>query len=630
MISPDWVVRSSVTVGQIALDGGDIYWVEGRPEEGGRNVIVRCSATGGSVDITPAPFNARSRVHEYGGGAYAVFQGSVYFSNDGDSRVYRQSPGESPIPISEVDHCRYADFTVDSLHRRLICVREDHRPTEQEAINTLVAVPWDGGSTEVLVSGSDFYCAPRLSGDGKWLAWLSWMHPNMPWDGCELWCARIAEDGSLAEPAQIAGGVEESIFQPEWSPDGELHFVSDRSGWWNLYRWSKDKAEPLCPMAAEFGRAYWVFGLSTYGFAAPGRIICAYTQNGAWRLGAIERGSAAVRPFEMPFTEISYLKVSPGAALFCAGSPYTTESIVRLDLESERCEPVRDASSLALEERAVSSPEPIEFPAADGKVAYAFYYSPANPDYIGAAGEHPPLLVLSHGGPTSAATTSLNLAIQYWTSRGFAVVDVNYGGSTGYGRAYRMRLNGQWGIVDVDDCVSAARSLVARNFADPARLIIRGRSAGGYTTLAALTFRDAFKAGASYYGVSDLTALVRETHKFESRYCDRLIASFALHGEIYRERSPIHHVEQLHSPVIFLQGLEDKVVPPDQAERMVAALRAKRIPVAYLAFAGEQHGFRKAENIKRSLEAELYFYSRVFGFELAESVTPIAIEHLPA
>ncbi len=481
---------------------------------------------------------------------------------------------------------------------------------------------------QVLVSGNNFYANPRLSPDGARLAWLTWNHPNMPWDGCELWAADVLADGTLDRAQLVAGGLDESIFQPEWSPDGVLHFVSDRTGWWNLYRWRAGSIEQLTDLPAEFGVPQWVFGMSTYAFASAERIICAYTQDGVWHLASLDTRTKALTPFDLPYTEVSNVCVGAGCAVFTAASPSQSAAIVRLDLGTGQVTVLRRSSDVAVDAGYLSTPQSIEFPTEGGLTAHGIYYPPTNRDFVAPAGERPPLLVLSHGGPTGATSTSLSLGMQYWTSRGFAVLDVNYGGSTGYGRAYRQRLDDAWGIVDVDDCVNGARYLVAQGLADERRLAIRGGSAGGYTTLAALTFRDVFRAGASHFGVSDLEALATDTHKFESRYLDRLVGPYPARRDLYIARSPIHFTDRLSTPIILLQGLEDKVVPPSQAEKMFAAVKAKGLPVAYVPFEGEQHGFRKAENIKRAMEAELYFYSRIFGFDLADPVEPVQIENL--
>ena len=628
-ITSDLIASGTIRLGQIALDGGDVYWIEMRPAEGGRNVIVRRTSDGRTTDMTPPPFNARTRVHEYGGGAFVVIDGTIYFSNFADQRLYRQEPGAQPRPITPEADLRYADGVIDRRRGRMICVREDHTVAGREAVNTLVSLELEGGEGgQVLVSGNDFYSSPRLSPSGSRLAWLTWNHPNMPWDGTELWAGELKADGSLGRTERVAGGVDESIFQPEWSPDGVLHFVSDRTGWWNLYRWRDGRIEPLCEMAAEFGRPQWLFGMHTYAFESAGRIICTYTEQGTWRLASLDTAARKLELIETPYTKIWSLLAASGRVVFGAGSPTQLPSIVRLDLATRRLEVLRRSSDIAIDTGYLSIPQAIEFPTEHGLTAHAFFYAPQNRDYIAPPGGRPPLLVKSHGGPTANTSTTLAWDIQYWTSRGIAVLDVNYGGSTGYDRAYRQRLNGQWGVVDVDDCVNGTRCLVERGEVDGNRLAIRGGSAGGYTTLCALTFRDIFKAGASYYGVSDLEALAKDTHKFESRYLDRLIGLHPERRDLYQKRSPIHFTDRLSCPVILFQGLEDKVVPPNQAELMVEALRAKGLPVAYVLFEGEQHGFRRAENIKRALDAELYFYSKIFGFELVDPIEPVPIENL--
>lgn len=622
LISADFVAQASLFFGQIATDGSDIYWIEQRPADGGRHVIAHRAPDGAITDVTPPPFNARTRVHEYGGGAFTVSEGVVYFSNFADQRLYRHRPGDRPAPLTAGDGFRYADAVVDRGRHRLICVREDHTASGREAVNTLVAVNLRGGDAgTVLVAGNDFYASPRRSPDGSRLAWLTWHHPNMPWDGTELWVGTFGPDGAIARQDRVAGGPSESIFQPEWSPDGTLHFVSDRTGWWNLYRLRAGRVEPLCAMDAEFGRPQWVFAMSTYAFESADRIVCAHTTNGLWRLGRLRVGTGALEPIDLPYTEMtSYLRIADGQAVFTAGSATQPLSVALLNLHTNQVTVLRRSTSLTADPALLSHPEPVEFPTEGGLTAHGFFYSPRNAQYAVPAGERPPLILMSHGGPTSATHTALDPEVQYWTSRGFAVLDVNYGGSTAYGRAYRERLRCRWGIVDVDDCVNGARYLGKRGLVDPARLAIRGGSAGGYTTLAALTFRDVFRAGASYYGVSDLEGLAKETHKFESRYLDSLIGPYPQRRDLYVARSPIHHSDRLSCPVIFFQGLEDAVVPPSQSERMYEALRAKKIPTAYLAFEGEQHGFRRADTIRKCLEAELSFYARVFGFTLADPV----------
>ncbi|QSJ21045.1 prolyl oligopeptidase family serine peptidase [Nostoc sp. UHCC 0702] len=628
-ITTDLITARTIGLGQIALDGEDIYWSELRPSESGRTVVVRQTANHQIQDVTPTPFNVRTRVHEYGGGSFLVVDGTVYFSNFTDQRLYRQDRSSEPQAITSEVAMRYADYIFDRQRQRIICVCEDHTVAEREAINTVVSIGLDKDSQlQQLVSGNDFYASPRLSPDGSRLAWLTWNHPNMPWDGTQLWVGELKADGSLGDTQQVAGGLDESIFQPEWSADGKLYFISDRTGWWNIYRWQNGDIESLTQMKAEFGRPQWILGTSTYGFESANRIICTYTQQGSWYLASLDTTTKQLKPLTTPYTEITSVHAAPGRVVFQGSSPTELKAIAQLNLANGKLEVLRRASDVTIDAGYLALPQAIEYPTADGKTAYALFYPPKNRDYTAPEGEKPPLIVKSHGGPTAATSSSLSFGIQYWTSRGIAVLDVNYGGSTGYGREYRQRLNGQWGIVDVDDCVFGARYLVEQGEVDGDRSCISGGSAGGYTTLCALTFRNTFKAGASYYGVSDLEALARDTHKFESRYLDGLIGAYPQQRQIYQERSPINFTDRLACPVIFFQGLEDRVVPPNQTEAMVTAMRAKGVPVAYVPFAGEQHGFRQAQNIKRSLEAELYFYSRIFNFELAEPIEPVVIENL--
>ena len=616
---------------QPTFDGDDSYWLELRPKEGGRNVIVKRNTTGVCVDITPPAFNARTRVHEYGGGDYLVSDGMVYFSNFSDQRLYRQEASGAPEPLTGAADMRYADGRLDHARGRLICVREDHTGAGSEPVNSIVAVavqPGDGFGS-VLVEGNDFYSSPRLSPDGTQLAWLTWNHPNMPWDGCELWVGEFGEDGKLASTRWVAGGAAESIFQPEWSPDGVLYFASDRSGWWNLERITADGGiERVTQSKAELGMPQWVFGMSSYAFTSNDVVVCSHIEQGVSTFATLDLQSGKLTSIDCPYTDIQYLRAANGQAVFRGGSPTDVASIVKFDLSTGQFETLRRSNDLETYPQYFSVPRAIEFPTEGGLTAHGFFYPPQNPDYRAPANEKPPLIVKSHGGPTAAASTALSLSVQYWTSRGFAVLDVNYGGSTGYGRQYRERLNKKWGIVDVDDCVNGARYLAERGEVDGERLIITGGSAGGYTTLCALTFRNAFKAGASHFGISNTEAMARDTHKYESQYLTGLLGPYPERKDIYFDRSPINFPERLSCPVIFFQGLEDKVVPPNQAEKMVEAIRGKGIPVSYVAFPGEQHGFRQAKNIKRALDGELYFYSRIFGFELSEPVEPVDIENI--
>jgi dipeptidyl aminopeptidase/acylaminoacyl peptidase len=637
-ISAELVAAGGVSLDEVRVSGPAVCWVEGRPLEGGRQVVRRAVPGGGrpAEDLVPEGFNARTRVHEYGGGSYALAGETLFFSNFRDQRLYRLDPGAAaprpitPEPPAPAAH-RYADACPTPDGRRLVCVRERHH--DGEVHNELVAVPAGGGEPVVLAAGRDFYASPRVGPDGRRLAWLEWDHPNMPWDGTELRLAELTGDALAGDPVTVAGGPEESVFQPDWSPDGVLHLVSDRTGWWNLYRVAPEgrvgELEPLYPAEEEFGHPQWVFGMATYAFLPGGRIACVHGRGPMQRLGILEP-DGTLKDLDLPFTSFypPHLRAAGDRVAGIAGSPTSAPAVVLIDPADGGVEVLRSSADRELDPGYLTVPEPIEFPTEGGRTAHALYYPPANRDVQGPAGERPPLVVASHGGPTSGVSSDLHVGYQYFTSRGIAVVDVDYGGSTGYGRAYRRRLDGRWGIVDVDDCVAAARHLAGRGDVDPARLAIRGGSAGGYTTLCALTFRDDFSAGASYFGVADLAALARDTHKFESRYLDRLIGPWPQAEALYRERSPIHVTDRLSCPVVLFQGLEDEVVPPAQAEMMAAALDAKGIPHAYLPFPGEQHGFRQAAHIRRALEAELYFYSRVFGFDLAEPVDPVPIAHL--
>ncbi len=628
-ISTEMLVAESVRLGGVAVDGPDVYWVEGRPMEGGRNVLLRWRAGAAAPEeVTPEPYSVRTRAHEYGGGAYLAAGGEVWFANFADQRLYRQRPGAPPEPLTAPGEFRYADMILDAARGRLICVREDHSGGG-EPVNEIVAVGLEDGAVEVLAGGHDFCSTPALSPGGDRLAWLTWDHPNMPWDETMAWVAEFDPAGRLEVPRKVAGGDGVSVFQPAWSPAGELYVAADPGGWWNLNRWDGARLHCVVEMPAEFGQPQWLFGMRTYGFAGDGSIVCAYCRQGEWRAGRLFPETGELRRLGLDLTDIEGLAVTDRHAVFLGGSPRRPLAVIRFDLKTGEQRVLRESVSVAVDASCISEPANIEFPTAGGETAHGFFYPPRNGGFTAPEGELPPLIVISHGGPTAATSTALNLKLQYWTSRGFAVLDVNYRGSTGYGRAYRDRLKGEWGIVDVEDCLHGARYLADAGKVDAARLVIRGGSAGGYTTLAALTFHDLFRAGASYYGVGDLESLVRDTHKFESRYLDQLIGPYPERKDLYRARSPIHFTDRLSCPVIFFQGLDDRVVPPNQAEQMVAALRARRLPVAYLAFEGEQHGFRRAETIRRALEAELYFYGRIFGFTPAGRIEPVPIENLP-
>src|SRR5581483_8858238 len=599
-ITADLIVQGTVGLGQVMLDGEDVYWIEARPAEKGRNVIVRRTPDGQCKDVNPPETNVRTRVHEYGGGAYAVRDGGVCFSNFTDQRLLMKHISSVMsgyiTPETQASDLRFADAVFDFPRNRLICICEDHTVSGKEPVNKIISIglsrkPPGWNEMKDLVTGCDFFSSPRLSPDGKQLAWLSWNHPNMPWDESFLWVAEVKDDGSLWKKHIIAGGVGASIFQPEWSPDGALHFVSDRYKWWNLYRYKDNKVEALCPMEAEFGMPQWVFRMSTYAFLDARRILCTFIEKGHPQLGILDTTTQQLTRLDTPYSKFDSIRAANGRAVFTAGSPTQPTAVVEFNPDSGEFKTLRRAGEMTIDPDYISVPEAVEYPTEQGLTAHAFYYPPRNRDFVAPAGEKPPLVVEIHGGPTAATYPVFNLGIQYWTSRGIGVLDVNYGGSTGYGRDYRERLNGNWGVVDVDDCVNGAKYLAERGLADANRLAITGGSAGGYTTLCALTFRDVFRAGASHYGVSDLVALDEDTHKFEAKYTQRLVGPWPASRDLYIERSPIHHTDRLSAPVIFFQGLDDKIVPPNQAEMMVEALRKKGLPVAYVAFEGEQHGF---------------------------------------
>ena len=638
-ITPAMLATSEVRLGFVALEDGLVYWSESRPAEGGRIIVSRGSAFSSPVELLPAGFSARTTVHEYGGGAWTVHRGTLFFSNFEDQRLYRLAPGEEPVPITPETggaH-RYADGRITADGSLWVGVRERHEGTnvQTDVHNELVAIPTDGSEgPTVLAQGRDFYSSARLSPDETRLAWLSWNLPWMPWDGCELHVADVVPDGSLVNDRLVAGrDGEESIWQPRWSPAGDLHWVSDRSGWWNLEREHDGVREALCPKEAEFGWPQWLFGGSSYAFLGDGRIACHYGADGVQHTAVLDPASKELLDLDLPYTAIGYpdLVAEGSQIVFTAGGPATPEQVVLLDFATRAVELIRESGNLSVDPALVSIPRQVAFPTEGGLSAYAHFYAPCNPAYVGPEGERPPLIVIGHGGPTAESPPIFDLEIQFWTSRGFAVVDVNYGGSSGFGRAYRQRLNGNWGVVDTMDCVNAARYLAAAGEVDGGRLLVRGGSAGGYITLCALVFHDDFAAGASYYGIADLVPFAEGgTHKFESAYEHTLVGPWPEAAELYRARSPINHVDMLRTPTLLLQGAEDAVVPPVQAELMVSALRAKGLPYAYLLFEGEQHGFRKAESIQLAAEAELSFYAQILGFTPGDPIPVLPIDNLPA
>lgn len=630
-ISADLLTSGNVRLSEARLYDGRAYWLEGRPAEKGRSVLVEYTPEHGKRDLLPAPLSVRSKAHEYGGGCYTVGDGRVYFILAADQRIYRMPlDGTVPEPITPEGPYHYADLILDNTRQRLICVQEDESLSDHEAIARIVAIDLNSGKNNsetpyVLAEGADFYSNPALNPAGDRLSFLQWHHPNMPWDATELMLAELDSSGKVAQTSKIAGDENESIFQPQWSASGELYYVSDRNNWWNLYRHGND--QPIWGKAAEFATPQWVFGMSTYGFIDPKQIFCTFTENGCWKLALLDLTDGSKRILEHPGCDFESISCDGGKAVFITSGPTDFPSVAQYNAEQNQFKTLASSSTIDLAENLMSRAQAIEFSVGE-RTVHAFYYAPCNPAFTVQTDERPPLIVFSHGGPTGATSAGLNLKVQYWTSRGFAILDVNYSGSTGYGRIYRDRLQDKWGILDVEDVCAGANYLVDGGLADPARLLIKGGSAGGYTVLAALAFHDTFSAGASHYGIGDLTTLARDTHKFESRYLDKLVGPWPQAEAVYRERSPIEHIEKLNCPVIFFQGMEDKVVPPNQAEAMVNALKERGLPVAYITFADEGHGFRSADSIKMALEGELEFYSRIFDFPLPVPGPGIDIHNL--
>lgn len=624
-VSAARIARGGVRLMQPHIAGDCVYWVESRPAENGRGVLVRWGPGTERRDLTPAPFNVRSRVHEYGGGAYAISRELVFFVNDGDQQIHRVPvAGGAVAQLSAAANCRFADLLPDARRQRLVCVCEDHTPAPAEPLNTLVSVDTKNGSIRTLAKGKDFYSSPALHPDGGQLAWLEWNHPYMPWDACELWLAELDEAGAIQRPRHIAGGSDESVVQPQFAPDGCLHFISDRDGYWNIYKYATGEIHVVTRDPMDYGFAQWQFGMSTYGFMDDGRLVAARLHQGSSELVQI---SADGKPHKLAgdFSQIDHLHVHAGQLVLLAGDPCHVPAVIRVE---DNVTTVLNETENRIPAEVLSIAEPFRFPTSEGETAHAWYYPPRNQRYGTVTGEKPPLLVKCHGGPTAMNGNGLEPRIQFWTSRGFALADVNYRGSSGFGRAYRRSLHGQWGIRDVEDCMHAARHLISNGQADAQRIIISGSSAGGFTVLCALAFHELFKAGAVYYGISELASAMTDTHKFEAHYGDSLLGPWPAARELYRARSPLYAADHINCPVIFFQGLKDRVVPPDQTQRMVQALRAKKLPVAYVTFPAEGHGFRSSESLQHALEAELAFYAQIFGFTPADTLPALSIENL--
>jgi dipeptidyl aminopeptidase/acylaminoacyl peptidase len=625
---------SPFTAAQVATAGTRIYqprrsgdlvnWLEMRPEEGGRTVLMQ-DLRGRRSELTPPPYSLRSRVHEYGGGSYCVEGQEVWFVNDSDQAVWRRDADGAIRRLTPADQRRYADLVRDPIRGRLVAVCEDHG-VAGEPQNSIVEID-AAGRVATLVAGNDFYASMRFDRDGQRLAWLAWDHPNMPWDANALWVARLDSAGRPVDARQVAGGEGISVFQPEWLSDGRLGFVADPDGWWNHYAWREGgHTERLTEMDAEAGLPQWGFGQSTWGEVVGG-LLGAMTRDGSWELWRFGRGPAARKFSELE--AIEHFSTDGKEAVVLGGAPDRATGVYLLDAPGMRPRLITSSGALPIDPDWISRPEPIAYPSADGSETYANFYPPVNPMHLGPPDAAPPVIVKCHGGPTGAASTAFEPKIQFWTTRGFAVLDVNYRGSTGFGRRYRESLHGRWGIADVDDCVAGVQYLERRGLADAGAAFISGGSAGGYTVLSALAFSTAFRAGASYYGVSDLAGLFQTTHKFESHYDRRL---FGLRGDpaarkLIEERSPLANAQRIRCPVIFFQGGQDRVVPPEQSRQMHAALRANGIPTAYLEFPDEAHGFRRAENMCAALEAELAFFCRVLGVIPAGDVPSLSLDN---
>lgn len=640
------LAQAAVGTSDVRVFDGRVYWRESRPDEGGRQVLRSFGADGQPITLTPEGFSVRTRVHEYGGASYWVMGDAIVFANFADQRLYLQHGDAAPVAITPANY-QYSDCAIDTARGALICVREDHTEATKQANgeerNEIVRVTVPAGDAlathdadasaaagTVLFTGTDFVAFPRLAADGARLAFISWNHPHMPWDRTTLQVADVLADGTLDAPQQVAGG-DTAVQEPQWAADGTLYFIDEPSGWWNLYAWSGGEPRAVAPMQREFGGPLWQLGMRTVLLAGDGTAIVRSGHQAVDELGVLDLASGAYRRLDLPFVAFGDLALDAQGRVVTSASAVDDEPVlVAIDPESGVVERLHQPATRRIPRELISIGERIEFPTEPGpdgepRTAHATFYAPTNPGFAGPEGEKPPLIVTIHGGPTSVSKPSFALSRQYWTSRGFAIVDVNYGGSTSFGREYRHRLNGQWGIVDVQDAVAAVDFLVARGVSDPAKVAIRGGSAGGFTTLSALAFTDRFKAGANLFGVSDIAALAATSHKFESKYDVSLIGP--PDEALYRARSPIFHLDGFTEPLITFQGSEDRIVTPDQSRRIVEALDARGVMHAYFEFEGEQHGFRKAENIIRAQEAELAFYGAVFGFTPDDEIAPVEIKH---
>jgi dipeptidyl aminopeptidase/acylaminoacyl peptidase len=628
-INAEQVARQATAYDAVHTSGESVYWLETRPSQDGRAVVVRWTDDTGAADAVPASFDVGSRVHEYGGGAYLPARKTLFACNQNNQRLYRIDGMRDPVPITPEPptpaSLRYADLRLVSSRALLVCVRERHQ--DGHVVNELVALPADGSADPwVVASGHDFYAAPRPSPDGRRLAWLTWDRPCMPWDGADLWVADLGPDGRLGPARHVAGGPHESVVQPEWNPEGILYFVSDRSGWWNLYRERQGQVELLLPMAAEFADAPWEFDYSSYAFVGNGRIACRYRQHGRDRLTLLDPETGRLTDLPIPYTSLKpYLRAVGDRLAFIGASPTASSVVAILHVPTGHLD-VLAGAEVSLDAAWVSGPQPIEFLSRDGQTAHAFYYPPTNPEVTGPPDGRPPLLVQAHPGPTADAKARLDLRIQFFTSRGFAVVEVNYAGSTGYGRGYRERLTGQWGVADVADCLDAARCLVEAGEVDGRRLVISGESAGGFTALCALAAEELFAVGASRFGIADLETFRQQAPKFQAHELDRLVGPYPEAVATYRARSPLYAVDRIARPVLLVHGLEDTVVPPAQAQVMDEALDRRGIRHVLLVFPGEGHGLPRPDSIRHALEVELSFYVAALGLSSGKPDSPVAFE----
>jgi dipeptidyl aminopeptidase/acylaminoacyl peptidase len=621
------LIGSSVGLSSVQIDGDKVYWLESRADERGRISLWRRLLSGGEpVEVTPSTACVRDRVHEYGGGEYHVSDGTVVYSEFSDGRLYAVRDDTTPRPITPEGALRFGDIRVHPDWDLVLAVREDHSGVA-EPINTIVALDLDGPNSDggtVLCSGADFYSTPELSANGR-LAWTQWNHPNMPWDSTTIMIGSLSSR-VVTDSQAIAGGTSESALQPRWLGE-KLIFASDRTNWWNLYLWSDGQVEPLHETEAEFCAPQWTLGQRPYAIIDDDHLLCTVNRSGEQSIAVLQISSGTLRSTASPGVATTSLDVGGRCAAAVLSFPDQPAALALLDLDRDAWDLVRSSFKISIPIDAISLARRVSW-TSEGREIHGYFYPPVNTNWQAPAGTLPPMITLIHGGPTGFASPEFKIGYQFWTSRGFAILDVNYSGSAGFGREYRDRLKGRWGVVDVHDCISGTLAMGTERLADPARLAIRGGSAGGFTALAALTMSNVFNAAISQYGIADLEALAKDTHKFESRYIDSLIGPYPEDRHLYLERSPINHLDQLSAPILLLQGTEDMVVPPEQAEMLAAAARRRGLPVALIMFEGEGHGFRKAETIKAAIEAQIYFLGRIFGFEPADQVPPISIDNL--